>query len=997
MGRFGGNGSSPEGRAIALIAEPQTSEYGAERFIGRVRELRSLEGLLERLDSGRRGSLVIYGEPGIGKTRLLAELRALADRRGHLVLYGSASELERDLPFSVFVDALDEYLGSFAAEQLAPLGEGAQTELGQVFPSLAESSVGRTVAVQQERYRTHRAVRLLLEQLARARPVVLALDDFHWADMGSVELLGALLRHPPASVLLAVAVRPRQVQERLTSALERAHRVDGLGRMVLDGLSADEARELLGPALGGAELSALHGETGGNPFYMEQLARASDRAGNSAPAADGSLVRMGVPAAVAGALDEELRMLSPAARVLLQGAAVAGDPFEPELAAAAADTPESEALDAIDELLQVDLVRETEVPRRFRFRHPLVRRAVYEGTPSGWRLRAHERCARALAARGASAAARAHHIERSARQGDRAAVEILRTAGQQAARLAPASAARWFGSALRVLSQTAPAEERVELLRARAAALAATGNYVESHAVLLEAATAVPATAASLRASVAAACAAVERGLGRYEQAHTRLVSTLQGVPPPASVESVGLQIELTVNEFYRSRFGAMQEWAERAIDDARATGVPGLLAAALATAALAHASTGRIRTAQAFCDEATAIVDGLTDDELARRLDAAGWLAAAELYLDRYAEADAHASRVLALARSTGDGDPFFRLYQILPRVWYMRGKLAEATEFLDGAIEAVRLLGTPPALAGNLFNRSLFAVAAGDFDVALASAEEAVSVTRELAQGFVTAWAAVRLAGVLLETRQPDRAAELLLARAGGEELRLIPGVWRVYGLELLTHALLECDRPADAERVARRAEAAEAALSLPMARAWAQRAAAAVSLQLGDARLAVQQATASVLAAEAAGAPIEASVSRTLLGRALAAAGEIDPAIAELQRAAAAFDVCGAAHFRERAERELGKLGRRPHRRTRSGAAHGVGIDALTGRELQVARLVTDRMTNAQIAAELFLGQKTVETHIRNIFNKLGVADRVAVARAVEVAERAGVRPS
>jgi len=87
-----------------------------------------------------------------------------------------------------------------------------------------------------------------------------------------------------------------------TAALERAHRVDGLCRMVLDGLSADEARELLGPALGGAELSALHGETGGNPFYMEQLARASDRAGNSAPAADGSLVRMGVPAGATATL-----------------------------------------------------------------------------------------------------------------------------------------------------------------------------------------------------------------------------------------------------------------------------------------------------------------------------------------------------------------------------------------------------------------------------------------------------------------------------------------------------------------------------------------------------------------------------------------------------------------------------------------------------------------------------------------------------------------------
>ena len=98
------------------------------------------------------------------------------------------------------------------------------------------------------------------------------------------------------------------------------------------------------------------------------------------------------------------------------------------------------------------------------------------------------------------------------------------------------------------------------------------------------------------------------------------------------------------------------------------------------------------------------------------------------------------------------------------------MRGRLGEAAELLEGAIEAGRLLGSPPALAGNLFNRSVVALATGDLDVALATAEEAVN-PRDLDDGFVTAWAAVRLAAVLLETAQPDRAVELLLGRGGGE----------------------------------------------------------------------------------------------------------------------------------------------------------------------------------------------------------------------------------
>ena len=349
------------------------------------------------------------------------------------------------MPFSVFVDALDEYVAGLEPAWLAALDDDVQAELAHVFPSLSALAAGREVALQHERYRSHRAVRDLLARLAAARPLVLMLDDFHWADPASVELLGALLRRPPAAaVLLALAVRPRQVPERLAAALERAQREAGLTRIEVGALTPGEARELLGGAVAAAQAAALYEDSGGNPFYLQQLARALGRAAGAASAAAGVSPAIGVPSAVAAALAEELAVLSGTARLVLEGAAVAGDPFEPELAAAAAAIAEELAIDAVDELLQLDLIRPTDVPRRFRFRHPLVRRAVYEATPGGWRLGAHERCAEALAARGAAAAARAHHIERSAREGDLAAVAVLREAGEAAARLAPASAARWF-------------------------------------------------------------------------------------------------------------------------------------------------------------------------------------------------------------------------------------------------------------------------------------------------------------------------------------------------------------------------------------------------------------------------------------------------------------------------------------------------------------------------------------------------------------------------
>ncbi len=970
----------------------------AGHFVGRIGEIASLERILGELDRGCPGAIEVAGEPGIGKTRLLRELAAGASARGHLVLSGAASEFEQDLPFSVFVDALDEYVAALEPDRLAALDDAVQAELAHVFPSLSALAAGREVAPQHERYRSHRAVRALLEHLAQPMPLILVLDDFHWADSASVELLGAVLRRQPAAaVLTAVALRPRQTPERLAMMLERAHRSAAMTRVDLGPLMLDEARQILGARFDAARAALLYQESGGNPFYLEQLARSPPRAPRCAAAPEISLTGLDVPPAVAASLAEELALLSDAGRLVLDGAAVAGDPFEPELAAAAAATSEAAAMRAVDELLGLDLIRVTDVPRRFRFRHPLVRRAVYEAAAAGWRLGAHERCAEALAARGASAAARAHHVERSARQGDLAAVAVLREAGETTSRLAPESAARWLGGALRLLPQTAPAEDRVELLLARSRALAAAGRFTDSHEAALEAVALVPGQPSALNTAVATACASVERFLGRYEHAHARLVRALRLLPESASAERVELLIELTLNEFYRSRYEAMRDWAARAASAADEIGDAALVATAAVMPAFASAMTGPTEIARSRRAQAAALVDQLPDDQLSLRPDAAGWLAIAEVYLDLYAAADAHASRALGLARASGQGDPLHRLYPVLPRVWYVRGKLAEAAELLDGAIEAARLLGSPPALAGNLFNRSVVALAVGDVDIALATAEESVELTRDLDEGFVAAWAAARLAGVLFETGQPDRAIELLLGRAGGEELTLIPGGWRAHCLDLLTRCWLALDRAGDATRAAARAEMMAAAVRLPLAAAWAGRAAAAVALDAGDAAVAAERALASADAAEAAGAPIEAALSRTIAGRALAETGEKDRAVAELQCAAAVLDACGARRYRQSAERELGKLGHRPHRRTRPGNANGAGIESLTGRERQVASLVVDRKTNQQIAAELFLSQKTVETHLRNIFHKMGVTTRAALARAVEHADpTSGIAP-
>ena len=181
----------------------------AEELVGRAETCGAFDDVLDELDRGRSAAVALVGESGIGKTRLLAELAARADARGHLVLGGSASELERDLPFWVFVDALDEYVQGLPPRRFEALDDAILSELGHVFPSLARFQAPRGTVLQDERYRTHRAVRELLERLTSATPLVLVLDDLHWADPGSGELLGALLRRPPAAaVLIALASVP---------------------------------------------------------------------------------------------------------------------------------------------------------------------------------------------------------------------------------------------------------------------------------------------------------------------------------------------------------------------------------------------------------------------------------------------------------------------------------------------------------------------------------------------------------------------------------------------------------------------------------------------------------------------------------------------------------------------------------------------------------------------------------------------------------------------
>src|SRR3954454_3622936 len=280
-----------------MLARSPRMPLVTEHLVGRAAELGTLDGAVEALKREGPAATLLVGDPGIGKTRLLAELAAHADARGHIVLTGSASELEADLPFWVFVDALDEFVAGLEPRRLSSLAGEVRAELELVFPSMPRQQAPVGPALQDERYRTHRAVRALLECIAASAPLVLVLDDVHWADPASIDLLAALLRTPPpAPVLLALAARPRQLPERLAGALERARRAGGLAGVELGAVRRDEAGELLGDAVDGRLADSLYGLSGGNPFYLEQLARSAGRTGEPVPpASSGSKGGIDVP------------------------------------------------------------------------------------------------------------------------------------------------------------------------------------------------------------------------------------------------------------------------------------------------------------------------------------------------------------------------------------------------------------------------------------------------------------------------------------------------------------------------------------------------------------------------------------------------------------------------------------------------------------------------------------------------------------------------------
>src|SRR5947209_8789952 len=305
-------------------------------LIGRGHELAEFDHALERLADGQSGAIQVVGEPGIGKSRLLAEIANRAGASGYLVLDGRAAEFEQDVPFALIIDAMNDYLGTLDPAFLRTLDDAAVQELAEVFPGLSRL-VARPPGRRPdpERYRFHYAVRAVLERLAARRPVLLALDDIHWADPESFDVMSHLLRRFRGPLLMTLAFR--QTPARLAGALEEATRAGFSTRLDIAPLSSSEAQALVDAELDAETWATLYRESGGNPFYLEQLARGRSRTLPRTAAAPGEPEPWAPPAAVLAAIIDELDHLNRHCRTVLDAAAIVGESFEPELVAAIAE------------------------------------------------------------------------------------------------------------------------------------------------------------------------------------------------------------------------------------------------------------------------------------------------------------------------------------------------------------------------------------------------------------------------------------------------------------------------------------------------------------------------------------------------------------------------------------------------------------------------------------------------------------------------------------
>ncbi len=378
-------------------------------FVGRERQLKRLAAKLEDAQNGRGSIVMLRGEPGIGKTRTIEEFSDQARQRGATVLRGACYDGGWQPPYAPFAEAIGAYAHhADPVEFAAVLGRRASI-IARIAPSLRESlhhvSEPAPLDKEEEHFRLFDAVAQFLIVLSQRVPLVLVLDDLHWADRGTVAMLSHVSHFVPAnSILLLGAYRDAEVDRKhpLTAALAGISRSRNFENLRLEGLQPEELAGLLG-IIGDRDapatlIEALVEATDGNPLFIRELLLDLLEKGKILRADGGwistlSIDELGIPESVRQLIDRRVLRLSEHANRLLSVASAFNGPFALEVAASVAGLDENAALAAVDEALEAQLLRPGPDAESFEFAHAVIRHTLYAQLNSVRRIRLHRKIA----------------------------------------------------------------------------------------------------------------------------------------------------------------------------------------------------------------------------------------------------------------------------------------------------------------------------------------------------------------------------------------------------------------------------------------------------------------------------------------------------------------------------------------------------------------------------------------------------------------------------
>jgi DNA-binding CsgD family transcriptional regulator/tetratricopeptide (TPR) repeat protein len=1026
-GEPAGSFVSSAGRAILVGMAPTLT---SPTFVGRTEELARLAEAGDRAAGGTPAAVLIGGEAGVGKTRLVGEVVAAARRAGATVLVGGCVEVGGEgLPFAPLVEALRGFVRDLDEPDLARIVPGqARPELARLLPELAPppglhaagelelDRLSTTPGPWTDQVRLFELLLGLLERLGADGPALLVVEDLHWADRSTRDLLAFLVRNlRHGRLLLVMTYRSDELHRRhplrpFLAELDRGRRVERL-ELARFG-PAEVAAQLAGiqgapPPAGLAE--RIHARSGGNAFFVEELAATA--------AADGEL-----PQSLRDTLLARIELLGEPAQQVLAVAAAAGSRVGHELLAEVAATDEAELLAGLREAVSAHVLLVDTGDGTYRFRHALVKEAVYAELLPGERTRLHARYAAALAGRDGGgdpglAAELAWHWY-AAHDLDRALPAAVE-AGKAAERAYGfAEAQAQFERALELWERCGDVGERpggldkAELL-ARAGEAASNAGAVDRAVALVRGALGEvdkakdPLLAAQLTERLAFHLRIAGRP-GAFEayQEAVRLV------PPEPTAARARVLAGLGQALMLRARFAESADVCTEAIAVARAAGAPVVEAHAMNSLGTAIARLGETERGLAYLEQSRRRSAGLG----AAKDEARACVNLSDLLddLGRPEEAVAVATEGMEVTTAAGLRRTFGAfLAGNAAASLYNLGRWDEVAEVTDDYLE--------PGDDENLNtitlrqSRSLLDAGRGDDEAAMAHVRAATRLSGDMfiavqyppvlaaAEAEVAAWqgrleeAAAAVAGGLAALQGPLQNLRSCVLLALG---------LRVEGdrVELAT-ARHDHDTVADARLVAdgliRWARSTLGGSELAWQRALLATCEAEWARVQGD--LDPEGWLAVVDAWEVAGYPYPLATARwRAAGALLARRGDRNLAADLLRQGHATAVALGARPLRRELER-LARLARvdlrrdgpgttpgddggPPERPTPDGAALG-----LTARELEVLALVAEGRSNRQVADALFISAKTASVHVSNILAKLGVAGRV---EAAAVAHRLGL---